>query len=259
MPEIRHQPVAPTSTLRLASGDRIDAHRHDDHQIVYAGRGVLAVTTDEGSWVAPATRAIWIPAGTFHAHRAYGELNLHTVGLPATDNPLGLDSPTVLAVGPLLRELIVAYTADDTDSPERSRLRAVLLDQLRASPQQPLHVPTPSAPLLRAVCDILVADPADTRTLAELGRVVGASDRSLSRLFRQDLGMTFPQWRTQLRLHQALVLLAERTPVTTVAHQCGWSSTSAFIEVFRRSFGHTPGMAARPADPSSIARQSNWT
>jgi AraC-like DNA-binding protein len=245
MLEIRHEPIAPTVTLRLASGDKIDAHRHDDHQIVYAGRGVLAVTTDRGSWVAPATRAIWIPAGTFHAHRAYGELKLHTVGLPAIDNPLRLDSPTVLAVGPLLRELIIAYTGSGADTPERIRLRAVLLDQLRASPQQPLHVPTPTAPLLVAVCDILQADPGDTRTLAELGHAVGASERSLSRLFRQDLGMTFPQWRTQLRLHRALVLLAERIPVTTVAHQCGWSSASAFIEVFRRSFGHTPGVSTR--------------
>jgi AraC-like DNA-binding protein len=249
MLEIRHLPIAPTRTQRLASGDVIDAHRHDDHQIVYAGRGVLAVTTDKGSWVAPATRAIWIPAGTFHAHRAYGELKLHTVGLPAADNPLRLDSPTVLAVGPLLRELIIAYTRNNKDTPERTRLRAVLLDQLRASPQQPLHVPTPSVPLLRAVCDILQADPGDARTLAELGRSVGASDRTLSRLFREDLGMTFPQWRTQLRLHHALVLLAERTPVTTVAHQCGWSSASAFIDVFRRSFGHTPGASARQDDP----------
>ena len=130
MLKVRHEPTAPTRTLRLASGDKIDAHRHDDHQIVYAGRGVLAVTTDQGSWVAPATRAIWIPAGTFHAHRAYGELKLHTVGLSASDNPLQLDSPTVLAVGPLLRELIIAYTGSDADTPERARLRAVLLDQL---------------------------------------------------------------------------------------------------------------------------------
>ena len=132
MLEVRHEPSAPTRTLRLASGDRIPAHRHDDHQIVYAGRGVLAVTTDRGSWVAPATRAVWIPAGTFHAHRAYGDLKLHTVGLAAADNPLQLESPTVLIVGPLLRELIVAYTGSDDDSPERARLRAVLLDQLHA-------------------------------------------------------------------------------------------------------------------------------
>ncbi|MGW7290641.1 AraC family transcriptional regulator [Streptomyces sp. NPDC054847] len=242
MPRIRHQPVAPTRTQSLATGTQIDAHQHDDHQIVYAGRGALTVTTGAGTWVAPATRAIWIPAGTVHAHQAHGDLELHLVGLPATDNPLGLDRPTVLAVAPLLRELILAHTRPPLDdSPERARLRAVLLDRLRASPQQPLHLPTPTSPLLRDVCDLLRADPADNRTLAALGRTVGASDRTLSRLFKSDLAMTFPQWRTQLRLHHALVLLAHNTPVTTVAHRCGWSSASAFIDVFRRTFGHTPG------------------
>jgi AraC-like DNA-binding protein len=242
MPEIRHLPKAPTRVHALASGAGIDAHRHDDHQIVYAARGTLAITTDRGSWIAPATRAIWVPAGTVHAHHAHGDLELHFVGLPVTDNPLRLDEPSVLAVGPLLRELIVAYTAAPrADSPERRRLRAVLLDQLRASPQQPLHLPTPTDPRLRALCALLEADPADGRGLAALGTQVGASDRTLTRLFRSDLGMTFPQWRTQLRLYHALVLLAADTPVTTVAHTCGWSSTSAFIDVFRRAFGHTPG------------------
>lgn len=136
----------------------------------------------------------------------------------------------------------------------------MLLDRLRTSAQQPLHLPAPTVPQLTALCGILHADPADRRTLAELGREVGASDRTLSRLFRADLGMTFPQWRTQLRLHHALVLLAENTPVTAVAHQCGWSSASAFIDVFRRAFGHTPGAhgapdgAARDRPPVSARR-----
>ncbi|SNY25224.1 AraC family transcriptional regulator [Paractinoplanes atraurantiacus] len=242
MTEVRHEPVAPTRRQWLASGAEIDAHRHDEHQIIYAARGVLTVTTDAGSWVTPGTRAIWVPAGTVHAHRAYGELELHLVGLPASSDPLDLGTPTVLSVVPLLRELIIEYTRGFAGSgPERDRLRAVLLDQLRASPQQPLHVPAPSDPLLRAVHALLKLNPADNRTLAELGREVGASDRTLSRLLRRDLGMSFPQWRTQLRLHQALILLADKTPVTVVAHQCGWSSASAFIDVFRRTFGHTPG------------------
>ncbi|MFD7922101.1 AraC family transcriptional regulator [Streptomyces sp. NPDC059740] len=242
MTEIRHLPVAPTRAGSLGSGAQIDAHRHDDHQIVYAARGVLTVTTGTGTWVAPADRAIWVPAGTVHAHQAHGETQLHLVGLVAEINPLHLDEPAVLAVAPLLRELILAYTRPPLDErPERRRLRAVLLDQLKASPQQPLHLPTPTSATLRRVCSLLRADPADNRTLAALGREVGASDRTLSRLFRSDLGMTFPQWRTQLRLHHALLLLAEHTPVTVVAHRCGWSSTSAFIDVFRRVLGHTPG------------------
>lgn len=242
MPETRHEPIAPTRTRRLAPGADIDAHRHDDHQIVYAGSGVLAVTTDAGSWVAPNTRAIWVPAGTVHAHHAHGALALHLLGLPAHSNPLGLDRPTVLSVGPLLRELIVACTRDPyDDSPEQRRLRAVLLDQLRSAHQQPLHLPAPTAPPLVELCALLRHDPADPRTLTRLGHQIGASARTLSRLFHTDLGMTFPQWRTQLRLHHALILLAENATVTAVAHACGWSSTSAFIDAFQRTFGCTPG------------------
>ncbi|GAB7029173.1 helix-turn-helix transcriptional regulator [Streptomyces sp. NPDC021749] len=242
MPNIRHLPEACTRVQTLAAGEIIDAHHHDDHQIVYAGSGVVAVTTGAGTWFAPGTRAIWVPAGTLHAHRAHGHLDLHLVGLPATDNPLGLDAPTVLTVSPLLRELIRAYTAapDDT-GPERRRLCAVLRDQLRASPQQPVHLPSPTDPRLAAVCAILHDNPAEPRTLAALARATGAGERTLSRLFRSECGMTFPQWRTQSRLYHALRMLADDTPVTTVAHRCGWSSTSAFIDVFRRSFGYTPG------------------
>ncbi|MEU7135067.1 helix-turn-helix transcriptional regulator [Streptomyces sp. NPDC046261] len=242
MPDIRHTPQAPTSTRALAPGESIDAHRHDDHQIIYAGSGVLAVTTDAGTWVAPGTRAIWVPAGCVHAHRAHGHLALHLLGLPPDTNPLGLDAPTVLAVSPLLRELLLAYTAGPHhDTPERLRLREVLLDQLRASPQQPVHLPAPTDPRLTAVCDRLHHNPADPRPLAALATAAGAGERTLSRLFRRELGMTFPQWRTQLRLYHALRLLADDVPVTTVAHHCGWSSASAFIDVFRRAFGYTPG------------------
>ncbi|GHH72826.1 AraC family transcriptional regulator [Streptomyces sulfonofaciens] len=250
MPEVRHTPQAPTRTRVLGPGEGIEAHSHDEHQIVYAGAGVVAVTTDGGTWFAPGTRALWVPAGTVHAHRAHGRLDLHLLGLPAGDNPLGLDAPTVLTVGPLLRELIRACTREAAGTgPEYRRLRAVLLDQLRASPQQPIHLPAPTDPRLAAACAPLYGDPADRRTLAELGARAGAGERTLSRLFRAEFGMTFPQWRTQLRLYHALRMLADGTSVTSVAHRCGYSSTSAFIDVFRRAFGHTPGTHDRPDRP----------
>jgi cupin domain len=74
----------------LPGGTIVGAHRHDGNQIVYASRGVLEVTTDAGTWIAPASRAIWVPVGTVHQHRAYGPTVLHTVGLAATANPLRL-------------------------------------------------------------------------------------------------------------------------------------------------------------------------
>ncbi|GAA1668946.1 helix-turn-helix transcriptional regulator [Nonomuraea maheshkhaliensis] len=258
MPEIRHLPQAPTGRRPLAPGAGIDAHRHDTHQIVYACRGVLSVTTGAGIWVAPANRAIWVPAGTVHEHRAHGDTDLRLVGL--TGNPLGLERPAVLVVRPLLRELIIAYT-DPTGTPpstgpstgpscgregegeERERLLGVLLDQLRRAPEQPLHLPAPKDSRLAAVCALLHRDPADNSTLDQFAARCGTSGRTLARLFRAELGMSFPQWRTQLRLHHALLLLAGGVPVTAVAHRCGWASASAFIDVFRRAFGYTPGRA----------------
>ncbi|MFD5916678.1 AraC family transcriptional regulator [Kitasatospora sp. NPDC058201] len=239
----------PTTTRPLSAGSEVAAHRHEVHQIVYAGRGVLAVTTDAGTWVAPATRALWIPAGTLHRHRAYGRTVLHTVGLPLDRNPLGLTRPAVLAVGPLLRELLIAYSSPGTERTEEGRrVLAVLLDQLRHAPEQPLHLPVPRDPRLAAVGALLDRDPADRRTLAELGRAAGAGSRTLSRLCHDELGMTFPQWRTQLRLHHALKLLADDLPVTAVAHRCGWASAGAFIDAFRRVFGHTPAAHHRRTD-----------
>ncbi|MBM7810457.1 AraC family transcriptional regulator [Saccharothrix algeriensis] len=250
MSEIRHLPRAPTRRRRLPPSAGIGAHRHDEHQIAYAASGVVAVTTDAGTWFAPATQAIWVPAGTVHAHRAHGLVDLRLIGLPARTDPLGLRAPAVLAVGPLLRELILAYTLDPAeDSPERRRLRAVFLDRLRTSPQRAVQLPTPRDPRLVALCAVLRGNPADARTLVELGASVGVGARTAGRLFRADLGMTFPQWRTQLRLYHALRMLADDVPVTTVAHRCGWSTASAFIDVFRRSFGHTPGSLHRRDQP----------
>jgi AraC-like DNA-binding protein len=224
----------------------IDWHYHDVQQLVYPSSGVLAISAADGTWIVPPQRAVWIPAGVPHAHRAHGPVQMRTLAISpstAAGQPLPA-GPAVVEVSPLLREIIVALTAID-GAPytawQRTAMEQVALDQLRRVGQLPVRLPALADDRLLAIAVLLRADPADERTLAELGMVVGASERTLSRLFRQEAGMSFPQWRTQFRLQHALVLLADRTPVTTTALACGWSNPSAFIETFRRSFGVTPG------------------
>ena len=83
--------------------------------------------------------------------------------------------------------------------------------------------------------------PGDSTSLAGLGQAAGASARTLSRLFRDELGMTFYEWRTQLRIYHALVLLAGGHDTTSVAHACGWANPSSFIAAFAGLIGTTPG------------------
>ncbi|GAB3305733.1 helix-turn-helix domain-containing protein [Epidermidibacterium keratini] len=239
--QTRHTPKAATQSRTIDTGGGIDAHWHDEHQIVYPSQGVLSVTTDAGVWIAPQTRALWIPAGTIHEHRAYGPVRLHTVGLAVSHNPLDLHEPAVLSVDPLLRELIIAASGEhgDSETPPMHRLLSVMLDRLRLSRSGPLHLPRPRDERLVEIAALIEADPG--RDLAAYSREVGASTRTVARLCRDELGMTFPQWRTQLRLGMALRLLADGLSVTSTAARCGWQTTSAFIDVFGRHLGYTPG------------------
>jgi AraC-like DNA-binding protein len=77
--------------------------------------------------------------------------------------------------------------------------------------------------------------------VAWLARQAGASERTLTRLFRGEFGMTYPQWRTSLRIFHAMIRLSEGATVTETAHRCGWATTSAFVDVFTRGMGQTPG------------------
>lgn len=260
----RHDVTGPTRRS-LLSGELIGWHDHAVNQLCYPLRGVLEISTPLGVWVVPPHRAVWIPAGVPHAHRAHGPTEMRTLVFAKPVNPLLLDRPTVLAADPLLREVIVALCeSQDSDgnvaAPEyaldarqRRHLEAVALDRLRRVEELPFSLPAPDDDRLRAVAAILAADPADQRSLAELGRVVGAAERTLSRLFRAELGMSFPQWRGQLRLQRALTLLAAGKPVTTVAGLCGFRSPSAFIDAFRRAFGTTPGRYRENAGPDVSA------
>ncbi|MBV9845015.1 MAG: helix-turn-helix transcriptional regulator [Kutzneria sp.] len=157
-------------------------------------------------------------------------------------NPLRSRLPAVVAVSPLLREVLLALTTPEPPTARKAtHLRNVVLDELTPTPQPPLQLPEPRDDRLRAVAYLLHDNPADRRPLAELGRAVGASARTLSRLLRTELGMSFPQWRERLRLLHTVGDLVTDQPVATIAHRYGYSSPSAFIAAFRRAFGTTPG------------------
>ncbi len=236
----RHPLPGPTGRL-LEHREHIDWHDHAEHQLVYPSSGVLHVRTDRGAWVVPPRRAVWLPAGVPHSHRAHGLTQMLTLAFPADVNPLNEIEPTVVAVGQLLREVIIALAEDHTLGPDdRADLYRVALRRLTPTPALQHHLPAPADPRLRDVAAILAEDPADGRTLAELGRAAGASERTLSRLFRRDTGMTFPQWRAQLRLQHAIILLAADSTVTGAATASGYTNTSAFIAAFRDAFGVTP-------------------
>jgi len=215
------------------------------------------VHTERGTSVVPANRVAWTPAGFRHHHRAHGDTDMRIVFLAPSLARLLPGRPAVFLASGLAREVLLALTSPrnyDDAAPgysrtARSRLLRVLADELREAHEQPLHLPEPRDDRLRDVARMLHESPADNATLAEFGRRIGASSRTLSRLLRTELGMTFYQWRTQLRVYHALVLLADGHDITRTAAACGWANPSGFIAAFTDIIGTTPGRyrTSRPA------------
>ena len=232
-----------TLAATYSPGHHIFPHSHDWHQLLYASEGVMTIHTASGSWVVPPHRAVWIPAKVQHSLQMSGIVSMRTLYLlPGLSKALPTDCCTV-NVPPLLRELILEAVNRQTlkqSSPSQARLIGVILDQIEALPAAPLQLPMPRDIRASKVAELLKANPAEPGSLEQISRQAGASPRTIERLFRSETNMGFRKWRQRLRLLHALRLLAAGEPVTNVALESGYDSTSAFISMFRRELGATP-------------------
>jgi len=202
------------------------------------------VETDDGFWIVPPHRAVWVPPLMEHEVTARGAVSLRNLYF---DPQSVSDLPkicSVVTVSPLLREMVLRAinlpALYDLDGPD-GRFLKVLLDQIRTLPTTPLHLPMSDHPRLKPITNHLSKNPADRRSLEDWAAIMGASTRTLTRLFQKETGMSFRQWRQQARLLEALIRLAAGTPVTNVALDLGYDSQSAFIAMFKKALGKTPG------------------
>lgn len=202
-------------------------HRHPWGQLSYAAQGVLEVHTDGARFVSPPQRAIWIPPGIRHRVTCSADTRIRSLYIEHAFPEWELTRCRVITIDPLLRELIstfsqlpVEYEPDST----ASRLVEVLLDQLAMAPEQALSLPLPSDPRLKTLCRRLQAHPEDSSGLAHWSQVYGISEKTLSRLFLRETGLTFRSWRQRMRLLNALPALELGERVTDVALACGYES-----------------------------------
>ncbi|MGE8547912.1 MAG: AraC family transcriptional regulator [Alcaligenes sp.] len=231
-------------------------HRHPWVQFSYALTGVIEVRTAAGRFMAPPQQAVWVPAGVEHGVRCSPDAQIRSLYIDVQALPRQHEQCRVVAVNRLLRELIREFSAlpvlYDREG-EQGRLVQVLLDRLLAAPESGLILPWPADPRLRQVCQQLQAQPALGCTLEELAGQQGVSEKTLSRLFRQETGLTFRAWRQRLRIMSALPMLERHERVTDVALACGYDSMSAFVAAFRELMGQTPGEFFRPpADEAGL-------
>ncbi len=232
-----------TLAYEYPSGFQVPEHAHGSDQLIYAISGLMEVSSDQNMWLIPPHFALWIPARTRHHIRMPGSVSMRTLylraGLAAGLKP----RCAVLHVTPLLRELIFeAVNAGQLRTRNRYEcaLRDLLLRQLQTASPMPTLITLPREARALAVAHAVLRNPAEPKTMAVLCFEVGVSVRTIERVFRHDVGASFESWRRQVRLMKAVELLVAGSSINELAYRVGYCQPSAFVEMFRRTFGTTP-------------------
>lgn len=218
-------------------------HSHPWSQLCYACKGVTQTQTQEGTFVLPPEQALWIPANAEHQQHLKTKVSNRSLYIDSKwCNPLG-NKVRSLTVDPLLKSLILEI-ANWREHYERTaqtdRLVQVLIDRLSIAPSNELFMPTINDNRLLPIIQSLNFDLANKLTIEEWASKVGASSRTLNRLFNKNYGMGFSKWKQKIKIMKSLEMLNEEIPLSDIAYELGYESSSAFLTAFKKQLGCSP-------------------
>lgn len=241
------------------SAYQLAEHRHRRSQFLYATSGVMAVTTPNGSWVAPPERAIWIPSETPHSVRMVGAVRTHSVLLSRELSVRAGSDCEVVGVSPLLRELLVTASEIPEEYDEQGRdglLMKLLIAEVASAPVVRLAVPFPRHPKLAERCHSFLDRPVASATIGQWADQLAMNRRSFTRLFRRETGMSFEEWRQQACIAAALPRLADGQPITMIALDLDYESPNNFTTMFKRVVGVSPSRYMMPSKVGGGERET---
>jgi AraC-like DNA-binding protein len=250
VPPVDPNAYAPTAQrplrgkARLMAQMDIQPHSHGWGQLVFSVTGAVRVSAEQNTYIVPPSRAVWIPQGVVHAVSAIERADLRTLYLlPGLLSGEAWAACRVLEVSPLLRELVLQLTAPPDAKPQSKRetlIRELIVDELSRARALRLGVELPQDKRLRRLCEAMLDAPGRHTSLEAWSAEVGASARTVSRLFREELGSSYAQWRSQVLLAHALSMAARRRPMSHIAAELGYASASAFTAMVTRTVGMPP-------------------
>jgi AraC-like DNA-binding protein len=226
-------------------------HFHDVHEIEYACRGMVEVTTAAGHYLLPPHQAAWIPAGLPHQTTLNAGARTLAVLLEPGLVPVAGDRVRIIAVSALLREMML-YSARWPISRTESGAGAdsffhalgyVVAEAL--DDERPLSLPAATDPVVIAATDYTLSH-LDRVTVSDVTRAVGVSERTLRRAFSIHVGMSWRSYLLRARVLRSMALLAQPDrSVLEVSIAVGFDDAGAFARSFARHCGETPSAYKR--------------
>ncbi|MFH0290428.1 AraC family transcriptional regulator [Vibrio owensii] len=216
-------------------------HEHKKGQLLYAPQGCMTFALDNSICILPPTKAVWIPPHTSHRAVMTNVVAYRSLYFDCSEYNCP-DEIVMIEVNDLLKALIdkMALWEWDIEETKTQATSTLFWEEFYQAKQFEFSLPLPSDRRLTGFRKAMTKGDFIAPELNQLSQTVGASSKTITRLFKAETGMSYQDWRQQWRLLKAIELLCEERQVSDVAHCLEFSSDSAFIAFFKKQTGQTP-------------------
>lgn len=228
-----------------------DIHQHNKAQLLYAEGGIVHIFINQKHWYLPARCFMWIPANVEHSILSYskkGDLyNFYFKQVPNENEFYNI--PNIYYAGDLLREMFLFTknwngTIDKNDSAKYDLIKAIksILPEMESN-KLPISIqhPFPKDQKLIEIAKFLIDNIEKNYTIEDIAKIFGISARTLSRKFKDNLGMNYVRFLRSLRITKSLELIADnKYNMYEIAMLVGYNSLSSFSNIFLKVTGIRP-------------------
>ncbi|OTG79975.1 AraC family transcriptional regulator [Acinetobacter sp. ANC 5054] len=223
-------------------------HHHSRAQFLYASSGMIQVYTPNHVWIVPPMCALWIPAGIEHSVISLSHVKMNTALVETAAAELMGQQCFIIRVSKLLHELLIRLNALESMPPsavlsadELSRsLQILIFDEIHKANLLPIQIPWPQDKRLLHICKTMLDAPGQLKDLTTWADEIGASSRTLMRMFQKETGLSYRTWIQQMHIAHALSKISSGESVTQISRSLGYSNASAFSAMFKRHLGQPP-------------------
>lgn len=228
--------VSSHKTIRLENRDYV--------YLVYSQKGVFSATIGTQSLIIHPAHVMVLPARSIcRLNSNNGVVQIVSIHRSQCVHEKSLRVFLASDITRALMAEIVQLQYKQQSSTRQAAILSLLLSEMRQkmSETNKLSIEMPTDERLLCVCRDLLRSPSLSGNMDVWCRKAGMSRRNFTRMFKSETGMTFIEWRREVRLLMALSNIAIGEKITSAAYQVGYENVSTFTAAFSRRFGMPPG------------------
>ncbi|WP_313384509.1 AraC family transcriptional regulator [Chishuiella sp.] len=238
----------------------VGTHEHNKSQLLYAEGGIIHIFINGKHWYLPARCFIWIPAFTPHSILSYSKsVDMYNFYFKTEiDEGDFYKEYNIYYADDLLREMFLftkkwngAVTSNDIVKYNFLKTIKSILPEMESSkiPVILQHA-FPKDKKLLEIADYLRDNLEKNLTIDDIAKKFGLSSRTLSRKFKDGLGINYVRFLRSLRITRSLELISKNQfNMYEIAMLVGYNSLSSFSNVFYKVTG------IRPTEYSKITQK----